>query len=276
MNRFDRIQQLRGDFETDFLWSIHERLRTDDLEELDDDLARFNQELLDVVRTSDGTNEFLQKVSELEEKYEGEEEQRFEAYTLQKLRSSVDYNPNTIRIIEDIENYSWREVKDSLEETGANLSTEEAMYRNRIESWALTLSSDQLSEALKSHYMREKRRNPERAENMDEAVKKIFYGLGFRKYDEVLEQVEIIPEDESERYMQNLEQRLMQKRDELSNSVYQDFLSIIEEADNVLQLAAYTQDSVEASRKGSERSVEEMEEVVQEVYIEALQEGRVH
>lgn len=280
MDSLNNLEKLRGDPARDFMWSLHDELHDVDFDELTETEKRHNKNLLDLILNTENIRDFVEGVRNLSENYEKLDEdrkQKFEAYTSERLDSTVNYDPETVEIIHGLADHSWNDIQETLSDD-QGLNSRETMYKNRMAAWANRLNPQQLSETMIEHYMREKRDNPGRAEYFEKASKKLFNDLGWREYQETLDEVEMLTDKDGEAYLNELE-RLVESDETKSvveKGVHSEIYSLLQDANSHVELAAYTETCVEHMRYRDPGKAEVMEEKVKELYEHALPTEPVH
>lgn len=281
MDSLNNLEKLRGDPARDFMWSLHDELHDVDFDELTRTEKIHNKNLLDLVLNAENIRDFVEGVRNLSENYEKLDEGRkqgFDAYVSERLDSAVSYDSETVEIIHGLADHSWNDVEETLS-ANLDLNDREAMYKNRMAGWATRLNPQQFSEAMMDHYMREKRNSPRRAEYFEQASKKLFDDIGWKEYQETLDEVEMLTDEDGEEYLNELE-RIVEsdKGDEsvVEQGVHSELYSLLQDVDNHVELAAYTETCIEHMRDRDPRKAQVMEEKVKELYTEALPTEPLH
>lgn len=281
MNVLSNLEELRGDPARDFMWSFHDEIYSVDFEELDDEEKKFNKNLLDAVIESENIRDFTERIQGMAQSYEqidSDKKEDFQEYAEDRITSAIQYDAETVELFHDVADHSWSEVHDRLN-SDAELDAQEAMYKNRMASWANELNPRQLSETMIEHYMKEKRNDPDRAESFEQASKKLLGNLGWGEYQETLDEVEMLTDEDGERYINELERLVEENRSDNSvveKGVYSEIESLLRDADNHVELAAYTETCIDYMRREDPRKAEIMEEKVQELYEQALPTEPLH
>ena len=250
--------------ESEKLFAAFDYMR-DNYEDFSKEERLFARDLSDEIEQSETWEEFESGISGYKQLYRKEGLKTEFSHFLDKLHAEVpEFDNEVVQTIRGLQSWSWTEINDSLQ-------NHEALSEDEIPYWDIInqIEQKEYADRLMVHYAKEKRTgNPEVFES---AVTKIF--SGFDRYDEALDAVENIPDEDQDIYMEELKRIVDEAR--LDHEIKSELESIVSDASSPLQLAAFTDERLDIIRDSRPGLAARMEAEIKELYISALPTERI-